>query len=183
MKHLFKSFYALIFVCLSLSSCSENQKIKKTMTEFMKTEVVLPDSLECIYSGEISMISKETLKSNKYIIYYDSNDCSSCRIARLIELSPLYDIADSSDISVVTLFAPKQDDIKNVRLQLQISDLAFPVYLDVENSFKDSNPDLPSDIRFHSFMINSDGYPILVGNPVYSEQINKLFKVTLNKFN
>lgn len=39
MKYLFKSFYALIFVCLSLSSCSENQKIKKMVIEYMKTEV------------------------------------------------------------------------------------------------------------------------------------------------
>ena len=77
------------------------------------------------------------------IIYYDSADCSSCRISHLIELEPLYWAAEEGHYDVVTIFSPRAEEIEEFRLQLSVQDIGFPVYVDTYGSFAGENAGIP----------------------------------------
>lgn len=159
-------FTNIALVCICICSCNEHRKIKSMMTDFLKTEIVIPKDLECICSRTICPIALDSLKSAKFIIYYDSLDCSSCRIGRLSENFPLYAMADTSSFSVLTIFSPCPDELEEVRLKLMKANYSFPVFIDVNGSFMDNNGSIPADLRFHSFLIDSYNYPVFVGNPL-----------------
>mgnify|MGYP003538674402 FL=1 len=84
----------------------------------MNKEIILPDGLECICGREITTFDKSTLKSSVFVMYCDSMECSSCRIAHMMDMYPLYDMADTSEFSVLTIFSPRADEVDDVRLQL-----------------------------------------------------------------
>lgn len=180
-----KAFPLLLATCLCtiFMSCGEHYKVKKIISDFTASEIILPDELECIYKKQVRNIVKDTLKPYKYIIYYDSYDCSSCRIANLTNIYPLYSFADTNNISVLTIFSPKEEDIDNVTLQLIISDLDIPIYIDVNNIFQKQNPSIPRDLRFHCFLLNNDGKPLLVGNPITSDRIMRLLQTLTYNIN
>ena len=77
MKHIIRSIAFITTLGLLLSSCTERYKIKKALVEFTKSEIVIPDDLECINNRQTTKINKDTLKSLKFIVYYDSLECSS----------------------------------------------------------------------------------------------------------
>ena len=168
-----------LYLALISTSCVEQRKVRKIMSEFVETEIVIPDDLECIYKRNISGIRKDTLKPNKLIVFYDTSDCSSCRISHLIDLYPIYDMADTSGFSVLTIFSPKPEDVKDVILQLTIADHLMPIYVDATGEFNRLNQNIPSDLRFHSFLLDENNKPIFVGNPLSSYKLLELFTETI----
>ena len=165
---------------LLLSSCSERHKLRRTMSKFVQTEIQIPGDLECVYNREVTIINKDTLKPYKLIVYYDSLDCSSCRISHLMDLYPLYDMADTSNFSVITIFSPKKENLEEVSFQIQILDPTIPVYIDRLGSFAQFNQGIPLDVKFHSFLVNNDDIVVLVGNPLYNENIAGLLNKIIN---
>ena len=182
MKHTFLSL-GVIFICLTMASCTERQKVKTMMMDFMKTEIVIPDDLESICGHEVKTIDRDSIKGSLFIIYYDSLDCSSCRIGHLAENYPLYEMADTSEFSLLTIFSPRKEDLKEVRLQLMMTNSPVPIYLDVNGSFRKRNSSIPSDLRFHKFFVSPDSHPAFVGDPLASDTLYELFEKVLNQSN
>lgn len=182
MKHLFL-FLGVIIICLAMASCTERQKVRTMMMDFMKTDIVIPDDLECICGHEVKAIDRDSIKGSMFIIYYDSLDCSSCRIGHLAENYPLYEMADTSGFTVLTIFSPRMDDLKEVRLQLMMTNSPVPIYLDVNGSFCKRNSSIPSDLRFRKFFVSPDSHPAFVGNPLASDKLYELFEKVLNRSN
>lgn len=180
MRNFIKNIVLTGCILLSLSSCSERQKLRKTMSKFVQSEIQIPDDLECMYNRELTIINKDTLKPYKLIVYYDSLDCSSCRISHLMDLYPLYDMADTSNFSVITIFSPKKENLEEVSFQIQILDPMIPVYIDRLGSFAQFNQGIPLDVKFHSFLVNNDDIVVLVGNPLYNENIAGLLNKIIN---
>lgn len=180
--HIIRVITSLLLLTI-ISSCVERRKVKDIMLEFVSSEITIPDDLECIFNAEASISHLNTLKSNKLIIYYDSLDCSSCRISHLLDLYPLYTMADTSDFSVVTIFSPMRSEVENTRFQLMLINHTIPIYLDKNGSFAQLNNCIPIDQRFHSFLINEAGSVLFVGNPISNEQLHSVFLKTLNKTN
>lgn len=181
MKHIIRSIAFITTLGLLLSSCTERYKIKKALVEFTKSEIVIPDDLECINNRQTTKINKDTLKSLKLIVYYDSLECSSCMISHLVDIYDLYEIADSCNFSILTIFSPKKSDMENIELQLSIANHPIPVYLDKKTSFKNSNKYIPSDNRFNTFLIDENNKPIYVGNPLANLQLKELLKLVIDK--
>lgn len=183
MKYHITRVITSLFLLAIISSCVERRKVKDIMLEFVSSDIIIPDDLDCIFNAETSASYIDTLKSNKLIIYYDSLDCSSCRISHLFDLYPLYTMADTSDFSVMTIFSPKKSEVENTRFQLMLINHTIPIYLDKNGSFAQLNSCIPTDQRFHSFLINEIGSVLFVGNPISNEQLHSVFLKTLNKTN
>ena len=155
---------------MMLSSC---------LSSFMETEIELPADMEVYAEGGFSTAVLDSLSPVKMIIYYDSADCSSCRISHLIELEPLYWAAEEGHYDVVTIFSPRAEELEEFRLQLSVQDIGFPVYVDTYGSFAGENAGIPEDERFHSFLVGGDGRPVFVGNPLGSEKLQDIFQNVL----
>lgn len=162
-----------------MTSCTESRRVKAMMMDFIESEIVIPNDLVCIQAGALTKIDIDSLKQNKYIIYYDSLECSSCRVEHLKEIYPLYQMADTMGFSVLTIFAPRIRDLDEIKLQLMVSQHPFPVYIDLSREFTIRNREIPLDSRFHCFLIDNEGKPLLVGNPLYNEKILDLLNEIL----
>ena len=145
-----------MFICLTIVSCTDRQKVKSVMIDLRESQIVI-----------------------KFIIYYDSLDCSSCRISHLVENYPLYEMADSCGFSLITIFSPRANEVEDVRLQLMLTHSPIPIYLDANASFRRQNSSIPSDMRFHNFYVGHDNHPAFVGNPLASDELYELFKKAL----
>lgn len=181
MKHLYKLLIITSSLCICLTSCNEKAKLKRAMSDFMESEIVIPNEIECIYNRQVDKIKLDTLQQLKLIVYYDSLDCSSCRISHLMDIYPLYDMADTSNFSLLTIFSPKEEDLAEVRNHIVIQNLPIPIYIDADGSFSKLNKSIPSDKRFHSFLIDDNNKPVFVGNPLTNSSLEEVLKTILEE--
>ena len=151
------------------------------MSDFMESEIVIPNEIECIYNRQVDKIKLDTLQQLKLIVYYDSLDCSSCRISHLSDIYPLYEMADTSNFSVLTIFSPREEDLAEVRNQIQILNPPIHIYIDSDGSFCKLNESIPSDTRFHTFLIDTNNKPVFVGNPLTNSSLAEVLRTILEE--
>ena len=111
------------------------------------------DSVIRIYDKNVT---KETLSKRSiptFIVYIDSAECQSCRISKLMKYSDLYN-DDKGKVNVVVLFSPSKGNLDHLQSVLSRYNYPFPVYIDPNNTFLKTNPFIPEDRRFRSFMID-----------------------------
>lgn len=92
----------LFFSVLSLSSCVES-RIRKELKEFSRATVVIPENLVKVDGMNITEYGDSGFGKAVMVVYYDSTECTECRLSHLYELNPLYELSDKYDgFEVVT---------------------------------------------------------------------------------
>ncbi len=86
-------FLLLVAIPLLLFAGCARQKVAHELKEFQASEIVVPSGLQQVYARCISEYSGDG-KTALLVNYYDSTDCSSCRIAHLVDLLDLYELGD-----------------------------------------------------------------------------------------
>lgn len=173
-------------VCLSLLlcvSCFDKHNVKTLLRQFKESVIDIPEDMLCIKNGAIVPFHLDSFKKNKFIVYYDSLSCSSCRVSHLTELDSLYLQSDSSSFSVITIFSPPLIDVGETCSNLILSKNPFPVYLDYNKSFARANKCIPNDNRFKCFLIDSLNHPVFVGDPLANRKIAELFQRVISLTN
>lgn len=167
------------FSVLSLSSCVES-RIRKELKEFSRATVVIPENLVKVDGMNITEYGDSGFGKAVMVVYYDSTECTECRLNHLYELNPLYELSDKYDgFEVVTIFSPVITEYDALMENLVKLRFAHPLYVDMSGDFMKNNPDIPDDALYHCFLLDSSGTPVLTGNPVYSDDMWKLFESTL----
>lgn len=169
-----KCIFASLLTVLILASCSNGKKLQWIMSEFVKSDVAIPSSLQCIYQGDYYDWDEAMLKPVKHVVLFDSLECSACRVSNMLHLKPLFDYGYVNDFSVVVIFAPKKAEMEMTEFLLMNAELDIPVYIDKHNAMLSNNQCIPQDSRFHSFLLDANGKPRLVGNPVYVDGLWEL---------
>lgn len=176
-----KYLFGFLVVLVSVSaSCSNNNGMKDTIVTFKEKQIVLPEELVKVESRNISTVKPE--KSDlQMIIYYDSLECSSCKVSHLKEMQYLYELSDKLPmLEVYTIFSPRQQEYDQTMVDLMMLNYPYPIYVDKVGSFQKNNHDLPKDKRFHSFLLDKTGHPVFVGNPTASDKLWNLFMKVLD---
>lgn len=166
---------AIFLAAVLAVSCGEHHRLRVELTDFRESEIELPRDMEVCKEGNFVMA--EDLEADKFcqIVYYDSTECTGCRLSRLMDLIPLYELAERDGrFEVVTIFSPRVEEVETVRVQLLVQDVGFPVYVDTYGSFARLNVEIPSDTRFHSFLLDENGHPVMVGNPAESDAMKEI---------
>lgn len=137
--------------------------------------------MEVYRNGVIGIESTDSIKPLKLILYYDSLDCYSCRIALLMDIEDIYDYSlMDGGFAIMTIFSPRADDIENVKIKLMQSKISFPVYIDAYKEFSSLNNTIPSERPFHVFLINENGKPLYIGNPLGNDKLKDFFEDLLD---
>lgn len=175
--------FSIIIASIIVSSCSNRFRLKATMKEFVKEEIIIPDNLYVVENGNYSKDDFQNLDDSRLIIYIDSLSCNTCRITHLLEMLPLYEFSEEDGrFSILPIFSPKIDDLPDIEQQLLLLDFPYPIYVDVYGEFAQKN-NIPVDNRFHNFLIDEVGKVRFVGNPIDNEQLRSIFINTLNNIN
>ncbi len=169
--------------CSVISVGCRNGELRKKMISFMSHKVLLPEELVEVKNGYINS-SKNILEFPAFVLFYGKDECTSCAMNHLKEELPKFEnIEQNSKCKVLILFSPSEDEMLDVQEQIRMLKIQFPIYIDLYGDFYRINTDFPSDRRFHSFLLDKDGYPVFVGNPLYSEKLSVLFEKVLKKVN
>jgi len=173
--------YVCTLALLFLTSCnSEKRQIRKVLESFEQTTVLLPTDMMYVEDGKRGYGYQDTLIP-KLVYYVDSTECSSCAISHMNVFAPVFNWADSlQTFSVVIIISPKEEDQHKTLLDLEMSPFKEKVYVDVNGSFRHSNPYIPSESRYHCFLIDENGHPFFVGNPLAGDRIRSVFFSVLN---
>ena len=141
-----RAVFILVLSCfsvLSLSSCVES-RIRKELKEFSRTTVVIPENL----------VKDSGFGKAVMVVYYDSTECTECRLNHLYELNPLYELSDKYDgFEVMTIFSPVITEYDALMENLVKLRFAHPLYVDMFGDFIKNNPDIPDDALYHCFLL------------------------------
>ena len=173
-QNLVSSSKAVVYLSLLLifSSCNCKRHLKNQLTAFEKETIALPQRVLKVENGK-SGISTIQPEGKTLVIFFAPKECTSCALSHLKQSESVLEMFDSSPAaSVVVLFVPDDEDFEETVQLVSKESFSIPVYVDFERCFLDNK--IPEDIRFHSFLLDEDGHPVVVGNPISSERIRDL---------
>lgn len=167
--------------CFLFISCSFDRKTEVILREFMKEEIIIPEKMLVVYDRSISDVRIDSTRANM-LMYFDSTECNRCIIDKLFIFDGLFELqAVSNEFGLCLIFSPKEEEYDALVKELMIADYPYPIYVDYNGVFRKLNPQIPEDRRFHCFLLDKNGYPVFVGNPVASERMMELFKTALDR--
>ena len=170
----------LVIIHITISCCARI-KLKSRMDEIMQLQIDLPEQLLEVDNGVLSVHQPEPRKSATMVIYYGKEACSECKINHLYELIPIYEASEKyGNFEVLTIFSPNQEDIELISRLILSCGFQYPLYLDTNDDFLYLNPEFPKEEIFDSILIDCEGQPIFIGNPVRSIELWNTFKSALS---
>ena len=168
-----RSCFVYIILLLSCAGCIES-RITRELRSFQSEKIVFPsDMFAVIDRNVIEAPQPET--DNIFVIFYDSTECSTCQISRIYDYLSFYEESEESgDFSIMMIFSPRYEYYSEVMEQLVILNFPFPIYIDYNGSFAKENSVIPEDRYFHSFLLDKEGHPVFVGDPLASDRMMEL---------
>lgn len=167
----------ILFPILIVGCKDEKKQVEKNLEQMMSQPVSLGlEKMQC---------RRAPLKDNgslyKMVVYIDSAECTPCSLSKLRFWNPLIKKARAAkkDIDYVFIVAPKPSEMDDINLELSITDLQNSIYLDTAYVFKEKNPSIPSDCKYHSFLLDHKNKIKFVGSPILNKKILKLYKETV----
>ena len=180
MRQLWKYFRLLTIGIIGMLSLGcEKAKLHRQLTGFIDTEITLPSMVKCA-PRKLPKFEAPMLDSTRHtlIVYFDSTQCSSCLLGRLYEWGEVAEFS-RDNCNFVMVFSPKQARLSELKASLQTAFIETDVWVDENGDFARLNQTIPSDVKFHTFLLNPQRRVILVGDPVHNHQIWDLYKTTI----
>ncbi len=176
-----RSIVLLIIYFIIISSCSNQDKeTKKILQDFSKKTITIPTDLQVIKNREQTIIDTCTYRPT-LIIYYDTLSCGERQVENLDKFIDIYKLSDTlKTFDIMPIFSPKIEDYDNLIEKIIIKNFEYPIYIDFTGSFREINKYIPTNKKFHIFLLDADKKPIFVGNPIISGDLWELFISVLN---
>ena len=181
-----KTLYIYVHVGIAwlLSCCSSTPM--ENIQKFIGERIVLPKTLEL---GSDSLPDRWTdsvgMLHPKLMLYYSAEVCSSCKMKELYRWQARLTDSLATTVSKVRCLCIIHTSTHDKREMVQqtIADyrLQFPVLLDTAGIFERSNPQLPENPVFHTFLLDRDNRVVLVGSPIGNPKMWELYKSTIDR--
>jgi hypothetical protein len=135
-----------------------------------------------MFAGSDSVVVNPNNGMARLFVYVDSVACSSCRLKIMHEYTKFVYYHKETGGSFVPLFvfSPPRDKIEEMIQTLKETRFDYPVFIDENQAFPAANPHIPTDNRFHTFLIDKNGKVVLVGDPVNNPALWELYKTTIS---
>lgn len=172
-KSLYNWFWTActLAVACGCSSVSEEQKV---VNEWIGKTVSIPDQL--VFKVQEQPVDLFAATPDFRIInFVDSTGCTSCKLKLLSwdKLMKELKMLDDVDVEVLTIVSTR--DSRDLQYLLQRDNFSYPVAIDTADIFNRTNI-LPSGAIFQTFLLDSEGEVIAIGNPLMNPKIKNLYK-------
>ena len=106
--------------------------------------------------------------------YIDSVGCTSCKLQlpRWKQLIEEVDSLTGGSVPFLFYFHPK--DMRELRYLTRRDDFEYPVCFDEKDELNQLNQ-FPSDMTFHTFLLDKDNKVVAMGNPVLNPKVKELY--------
>jgi hypothetical protein len=174
---------ALFFFMVLTSSCTQNKKIERQIEQLceMAIRIDVDSMVACNVSD--SVLLNPTGSNLKMIIWADSTECSQCYIRHLDYWKGYMKLENENPdgIQFYYILETAPEKMEEMISLIQTTQLEHVIYVDTMQLFRRNNPNIPSDVLFHSFLLDSDNKVVLVGNPTRNKGIQNLFNRILDE--
>lgn len=163
----------IILSFLSVISC-RRMEMNKNVRKMQEKPAILPlDNMLCIGDN----VEIEDTKEHTWIVYHDSVYCKPCLIGHLID----WDSIRSQPLTdCVFIFSAKPKDVSQYIKAYKENEITAKVYLDTAEVFLKSNPHIPKESIYHTFLIDSHNNILLVGSPIRNEGVGRIYEKIRN---
>ena len=173
----------LICIIISFSFCNNTSKetTEEKVTEWIGDTLYLPETSEILYKDSVYQNGEPINNNAKLkIATLISGDCGSC-VKDLKRWDKFFQFIGSKKEAEI-LFYLETSKLSYFKTRLYESTIhKYPLIIDKNFKFSDTNKLPPKDKRFQTFLLDSNNRVILVGNPVYNDKLMKLYKKEIKK--
>ena len=173
-------FFFLLGICFTQANCnSKSHSATDIFADMVNKTIIFPDSMK------FSIYACQDVEYNikpgnlKVLLYADSSGCVNCKL-KLYNWKPFIsevtNIVSNNGIVFCFIFQPKT--MAQIERMLKDNGFSYPVCIDRTDEFNRLNH-LPTDERFHCFLLDENNRVILIGNPVQNPKIKDLYIRTI----
>lgn len=164
----------LSLVSLISGSCaSETDSYTKLVAQWQGREIVFPDVMTDVLTGDTIDLSEADFT---IITYIDSAGCTACKMKLSIWeefLGSLDSIAGDAEFN--SLIAINAKDSKELLYLIQRENYNYPIINDTNDLLNKTNQ-FPDNTTFRTFLLDRNKHVVAVGNPAYNNGIAELFR-------
>lgn len=168
--------YSIVILLLISCENSEKKRLSQVVLDWQNREVIFPkDTSFVCYSRKFGE-QKVHLRKGEFMIlnYVDSTGCISCNL-QLPRWSEFINTVDSiSQGTIPFVFVFQSNEKKDLIHYLKRVGFIYPVFIDNSGSFERLNK-FPSEMQFHTFLLDANGRIVAIGNPVHNPKVRKLY--------
>lgn len=115
------------------------------------------------------------------VIYYDSAECSTCRLNSINEWDFLLEKYKNRDgFEPLYIFSPKKRDLERYRDMLVRNGEEKDIISDYKNAFSSANSRIPKSKTLHYFLIDADRKVVLAGDPLHNGLLWGLYEIYID---
>lgn len=162
---------------ISVSCASETDTYAKLVAQWQGREIVFPDVMTDVLTGDTIDLSEADFT---IITYIDSAGCTGCRMKLSLWrefLCSLDSVASERDVNSLMVVNPK--DTRELSYLIRRDNYSYPVVYDTSDSLQMLNG-FPDDIMFRSFLIDRHRRVVAIGNPVYNTAVAYLYRSVIS---
>ena len=113
------------------------------------------------------------------VVFVDSTQCSTCLISSFDQWNTIINLTETKyNLNFIFIVNPTKKALGKTKIAVKHSLIKAPINIDSAGVFIKENPQIPSDPRFHTFLLDENDNVILVGNPLQSKEIfNMLIQI------
>lgn len=176
-----KLMVAAILGLFAFYSCNDST-LEKTYDDFVGDSIIIPYiKLE----KRICSMYADTIRINrdyKLVSYIKMEGCNSCKISTLCAMDKIsLEMDKTYPLEPIYIIDISSKEVDFTYAELCESRIKSPVYLDTCGIFKRTNPRLPENTLFHTFVLNEEGVVVLVGNPFKNIRMTELLDKVMKK--
>lgn len=177
-KRIFSRFLLLSILFVG---CTDDRAIMTKMEAIQSMPINLCISdMMCINKSGSTLLYEDDMEiPYRMVVFSDSSECSTCALNNLSEWNVLLDFEKKKKVQLVFIFSPKKDKLDSVIKTYLSSDLEHSILIDTCGTFLKKNQHIPEETIFHTFVLDSKGNVILVGNPLKNPKVQELFEKIL----
>lgn len=158
---------------ISASCASETDTYAKLVAQWQGREIVFPDVMTDVLTGDTIDLSDADFT---IITYIDSAGCTACKMKLSIWeefLGSLDSIAGDAEFNSLIVINAK--DSKELLYLIQRENYNYPIINDTNDLLNKTNQ-FPDNTTFRTFLLDRNKHVVAVGNPAYNNGIAELFR-------
>ncbi len=161
------ALFSIIFSCTN-----RNRIIEQTLSNIVNRELKIDYNNMDLINPKTNGIdlSKSQLI---WVVFFHRDYCKSCFLKDLKKWGAFRD--DYHHMSIVGIISGEVHDPQRVKDEICEMNLDIPVYLDKNDIFIKENKQIPEDKMYHTLLLDESNMVKMVGNPVLSQEIKKMF--------
>ena len=170
---------SLIFSSLIFVSCDSSKgKLQEKIQQMQSSKVLIPyEQMSCWATDSLESADSGKKAKLKLIHDVDSAQCSTCYLLKITMFKELFDLEKTTNNRFTNIFiiAPGIKDKKRLLSEYMKDLLPHTIFVDTAHVFVKSNPHIPEENMFHTFLLDDSDNVVLVGNPITNSDIKKIF--------